>query len=388
MQSTSSLELGVTARRRRRHACCVATFTGADAGKPIVQVVEKKLARESKLSRHDLGRDKFVDEVHKWVADYGGRIWHQQKRMGISVDWGRQVFTLDASMSRAVLEAFVRFHEARPSAARLMCSAPGTLLRLAAGLSLQQCLISIGQSAACALRCSVEPYSHVVPLSDLQDGLIYRDNRLVNWCCRLRTAVSDIEVDYVEIEAATLLPVPGYDEPVEFGALISFAYPLEGAHVAAMPVSAAAMPCIAACRNGADSVAIEDRGAAAGAQLRRAHRLPRADHHCIPARRCSALCQLRCHLLAAERLPGTCALCLACGSVSGMAHINGLLSSVSPGCQQPYQCLIIQCTAPVTLHDAHDTTWYIQQRLHGGSCFGRVEACRGVTRLLQTPRRV
>lgn len=57
-----------------------------------------------------------------------------------------------------------------------------------------------------------------------QAGLIYRDNRLVNWCCRLRTAVSDIEVDYVELEKATQIAVPGYDEPVEFGALISFAY--------------------------------------------------------------------------------------------------------------------------------------------------------------------
>jgi tRNA synthetases class I (I, L, M and V) len=78
-----------------------------------VQVVEKKLAREAGKTRHDLGRENFVAEVHKWVADYGGRIWNQQKRMGISVDWSRQRFTLDESMSRAVLEAFVRFHEVR-----------------------------------------------------------------------------------------------------------------------------------------------------------------------------------------------------------------------------------------------------------------------------------
>ena len=58
---------------------------------------------------------------------------------------------------------------------------------------------------------------------------MYRDNRLVNWCCRLRTAVSDIEVDYVELDGATMLPVPGYDELVEFGSIISFAYPIEGA---------------------------------------------------------------------------------------------------------------------------------------------------------------
>ena len=60
-----------------------------------------------------------------------------------------------------------------------------------------------------------------------QDGLIFRANRLVNWCCRLRTALSEIEVEKIELEKATLLPVPGYDEPVEFGAIISFAYPLE-----------------------------------------------------------------------------------------------------------------------------------------------------------------
>lgn len=62
----------------------------------------------------------------------------------------------------------------------------------------------------------------------VQEGLIYRENRLVNWCCRLRTAVSDIEVDYIEVEKATELSVPGYDEKVEFGAIVSFAYPIEG----------------------------------------------------------------------------------------------------------------------------------------------------------------
>ena len=61
----------------------------------------------------------------------------------------------------------------------------------------------------------------------MQDGLIYRDNRLVNWCCKLRTAVSDIEVEHIDVDAATLLPVPGYAEPVEFGSIISFAYPIE-----------------------------------------------------------------------------------------------------------------------------------------------------------------
>ena len=58
-------------------------------------------------------------------------------------------------------------------------------------------------------------------------GVVYRDNRLVNWDCRLRTAVSDIEVDYIDIPGRTHINVPGFDRPVEFGALTSFAYALE-----------------------------------------------------------------------------------------------------------------------------------------------------------------
>ena len=56
-----------------------------------------------------------------------------------------------------------------------------------------------------------------------EDGVIYRDNRLVNWCCRLKTAVSDIEVDYIDVPKRTLMSVPGYNHPVEFGVLTSFA---------------------------------------------------------------------------------------------------------------------------------------------------------------------
>jgi valyl-tRNA synthetase len=80
------------------------------AGIATQTVVEKKLGREGK-SRHDLGREAFVEEVFKWVDEYGGRIWQQQKKLGISVDWDRKAFTMDANLSRAVLEAFVRFHQ-------------------------------------------------------------------------------------------------------------------------------------------------------------------------------------------------------------------------------------------------------------------------------------
>lgn len=83
------------------------------AGIATQTVVEKKLQRENGQSRHDLGREAFVKTVWAWVEEYGQRIWNQQQRMGISVDWDRQAFTMDAQCSKAVLEAFVRFHKVR-----------------------------------------------------------------------------------------------------------------------------------------------------------------------------------------------------------------------------------------------------------------------------------
>lgn len=140
------------------------------AGIATQVVVEKKLMRERRLTRHDVGREKFVSEVWKWKDEYGGTILRQQRRLGASLDWSREYFTMDERRSRAVTEAFVRLY---------------------------------------------------------RDGLIYRDLRLVNWDCVLRTAISDIEVDYVDIKERTLLKVPVYENPVEFGVLTSFAYPLE-----------------------------------------------------------------------------------------------------------------------------------------------------------------
>ncbi|CAG9465555.1 unnamed protein product [Pedinophyceae sp. YPF-701] len=140
------------------------------AGIATQTIVEKTLMREQGVTRHDLGREKFVEKVWEWKKDYGGRILTQLRRLGSSVDWDREAFTMDANLSAAVQEAFVRLHA---------------------------------------------------------DGLIYRDNRLVNWCCRLKTAVSDIEVDYIDVPKRTLLTVPGYDKPVEFGVLTKFAYKLE-----------------------------------------------------------------------------------------------------------------------------------------------------------------
>ncbi|XP_021909857.1 valine--tRNA ligase, mitochondrial 1 isoform X2 [Carica papaya] len=141
------------------------------AGIATQVVVEKKLMRERNLTRHDVGRELFVDEVWKWKHEYGGTILKQLRCLGASLDWSRECFTMDEKRSKAVSEAFVRLYK---------------------------------------------------------EGLIYRDIRLVNWDCVLRTAISDIEVDYTDIKERTLLKVPGYEKPVEFGVITSFAYPLEG----------------------------------------------------------------------------------------------------------------------------------------------------------------
>ena len=112
------------------------------AGIATQNVVERQLATEG-VDRHWLGREAFIERVWKWKAEYGGRIIHQLKRLGASCDWSRERFTLDKGLSEAVIEVFVSLHE---------------------------------------------------------QGLIYRDNRLINWCPRCHTALSDIEVEHEEVE--------------------------------------------------------------------------------------------------------------------------------------------------------------------------------------------
>jgi len=168
---TNSVEDAI-ARYNRMRGKMTLWVPGSDhAGIATQVVVEKKLAREEGLSRHDLGREGFVKRVWGWKEEYGSAIYDQLRRLGSSVDWDRCCFTMDPKMCTAVTEAFVRLHE---------------------------------------------------------DGTIYRSNRLVNWSCTLRSAISDIEVDKKELAGRTLLPVPGYKEPVEFGVIISFAYKVDG----------------------------------------------------------------------------------------------------------------------------------------------------------------
>ena len=113
------------------------------AGIATQMVVERKLAKEEHLTRHDLGREKFIERVWKWKGESGGNITRQMRRLGDSVDWSRERFTMDEGLSRAVLEVFVRLYD---------------------------------------------------------EGLIYRGKRLVNWDPKLRTAISDLEVENKDVK--------------------------------------------------------------------------------------------------------------------------------------------------------------------------------------------
>jgi len=131
-------------RWRRMHGDNALWVPGTDhAGIATQTQVEKQIAKEGKgptgrpLTRHDLGREAFVERVWKWKDDHGREITNQLKRLGSSLDWKRERFTMDEGLSSAVREVFVRLHS---------------------------------------------------------EGLIYRGERIINWCTRCQTALSDLEV--------------------------------------------------------------------------------------------------------------------------------------------------------------------------------------------------
>eukprot|EP01114_Cavostelium_apophysatum_P004351 TRINITY_DN1456_c0_g1_i1.p1 TRINITY_DN1456_c0_g1~~TRINITY_DN1456_c0_g1_i1.p1 ORF type:complete len:1062 (+),score=371.97 TRINITY_DN1456_c0_g1_i1:313-3498(+) len=170
---TNSVEDAIT-RYHRAKGRVALWVPGMDhAGIATQVVVEKKIQKEQNITRHDLGREKFVEKVWEWKKDYGGKIVSQLQRLGSSLDWEREVFTMDEKRSKAVTEAFVRFFES---------------------------------------------------------GKIYRDTRLVNWCCKLKSAISDEEVDMIKLEKRTKMRVPGHDQSkeYEFGVLVEFAYKVDG----------------------------------------------------------------------------------------------------------------------------------------------------------------
>ncbi len=161
---TGSLHLGhaltatlqdVLIRWKRLSGFNTMWLPGTDhAGIATQMVVEKELKKTEKKSRHDLGRAAFLERVWAWKEQYGSRIGQQHEALGACLDWERERFTMDEGLSRAVREVFVRLHE---------------------------------------------------------EGLIYREKKLINWCPDCRTALSDLEVEHEE----------GHP-----GELWSFAYPL------------------------------------------------------------------------------------------------------------------------------------------------------------------
>ncbi len=161
---TGSLHLGhaltatlqdVLIRWKRMSGFNTLWLPGTDhAGIATQMIVEKEIKRTEKKSRHDLGREEFLRRVWVWKEAYGSRIGEQHKALGAALDWDRERFTMDEGLSRAVREVFVRLHE---------------------------------------------------------EGLVYREKKLINWCPDCRTALSDLEVEH---------------EDAHPGELWSFAYPL------------------------------------------------------------------------------------------------------------------------------------------------------------------
>ncbi len=145
---TGSLHMGhalnntlqdILIRTRRMQGFNALWVPGMDhAGIATQNVVERQLAAEGK-SRHDLGREKFIERVWQWREESGGAIIHQLKRLGASCDWSRERFTMDEGLSRAVKEVFYRLYH---------------------------------------------------------EGLIYRGDYVINWCPRCHTALSDLEVEH------------------------------------------------------------------------------------------------------------------------------------------------------------------------------------------------
>ncbi|MEO6830086.1 MAG: class I tRNA ligase family protein, partial [Acidobacteriaceae bacterium] len=134
-------EMDILTRWHRMRGERTLWVPGTDhAGIATQMMVERQLTAEGK-TRQQLGREPFVERVWEWKREYGGAILDQMKRLGASVDWSREYFTMDQRLSVAVKEAFVRLHE---------------------------------------------------------QGLIYRGAYIVNWCPRCQTAISDLEVVHEE----------------------------------------------------------------------------------------------------------------------------------------------------------------------------------------------
>ncbi|XP_077781306.1 valine--tRNA ligase, mitochondrial isoform X1 [Podarcis muralis] len=187
---TGSLHLGhaltvaledALVRWKRMQGYKVLWVPGSDhAGIATQAVVKRKIWKERGVLRKELKREEFLQEVWNWKEEKGNEIFQQLKVMGASLDWDRVCFTMDSGFSQAVTEAFVRLHE---------------------------------------------------------QGLVYRERRLVNWSCALRSAISDIEVENRQLKGRTELSVPGLQGKMPFGVLVTFAYKVEGEDGEELPVA-------------------------------------------------------------------------------------------------------------------------------------------------------
>jgi valyl-tRNA synthetase len=151
-------QMDIIVRWHRMRGFVTLWLPGTDhAGIATQMLVERQLANEG-TQRRALGREKFIERVWEWKKKYGNAITDQMKRLGASVDWDREYFTMDENLSRAVREVFVRLYE---------------------------------------------------------EGLIYRGKYIVNWCPRCATAISDLEVKHEDVQGKLYevrYPVVGMDE--------------------------------------------------------------------------------------------------------------------------------------------------------------------------------
>uniref|UniRef100_H2Y6H5 Valine--tRNA ligase, mitochondrial n=1 Tax=Ciona savignyi TaxID=51511 RepID=H2Y6H5_CIOSA len=165
---TSAIE-DVIIRWQRMLGNEVVWIPGSDhAGIATQMVVERFIENKYNLTRSEMGRERFEEAIWDWRNLKGDQIIKQLRRLGSSLDWDRSTFTLNPSYSYAVNEAFIRLHK---------------------------------------------------------EGLIYRDSRMINWCCHLGTSVSDLEVDRTESE--TPIKIPGYELRVDVGVMHNVAYQLD-----------------------------------------------------------------------------------------------------------------------------------------------------------------
>ncbi|KAH8739552.1 valyl tRNA synthetase [Cryptosporidium ryanae] len=177
---TGRLHLGHTLTAAIQDSLCrfhrmtgkeVLWIPGTDhAGIATQSVVERITLKEEKKTLHDFSREEFLKKIWDWKEKHGSAICSQFRRLGCSLDWSREFFTMNKPMSNAVTKAFVDL---------------------------------------------------------FNRGYIFRKTRLVSWSCHLRTALSDIEVDTMEVDKPTRVRVPGFEKTIEVGVLWHFSYPVQ-----------------------------------------------------------------------------------------------------------------------------------------------------------------